>query len=216
MTFEFELTGITPLLMHADDVEAADELEAWRKDQANKNKSKPGDDRSPPWSWTMYLHTDGEHVSMPQELIAAALMKAAANFSKKGQKTFKADTMSAVAILDEHCELHTPRGRVSVATINKLSSLDFSEQAKKVQELGFRLFVKRAKVGQSKHVRVRARFDHWVVRGTIDVDTDEIAAPIFERIFEYAGNKCGLGDWRPSAPKSPGPFGRFKVKLKAA
>ena len=28
----FELTGIMPLLMHADDIDAADTLMAWRKD----------------------------------------------------------------------------------------------------------------------------------------------------------------------------------------
>lgn len=54
----FELTGTTPLLMHADDVDAADALIEWRQKPDNKNISKPGDDRSPPWAWQTYLYRD--------------------------------------------------------------------------------------------------------------------------------------------------------------
>ena len=37
MNVNFELTGLMPLIMHQDDVEAADTLSEWRKDPANKN-----------------------------------------------------------------------------------------------------------------------------------------------------------------------------------
>jgi len=46
MEYKFKLTGATPLLVHADDVEKADLLKAWRKNPENKNLSVPGDDRS--------------------------------------------------------------------------------------------------------------------------------------------------------------------------
>ena len=34
----------------------------------------------------------------------------------------------------------------------------------------------------------------------------------FEQIADIAGHRIGMGDWRPSAPKVPGPFGRFVVE----
>ena len=44
-------------------------------------------------------------------------------------------------------------------------------------EHGFMLYVKGAKIGQSKHVRVRPRFDRWSATGTINViiQHDQIA-----------------------------------------
>jgi len=68
----FELKGITPLLMHRDDVEAADEVKAWRADPKNKNISVPGDDRSPAWTWQIYCYSDGVHLAYPQENIMVA------------------------------------------------------------------------------------------------------------------------------------------------
>ena len=50
-TVRIELTGKMPLIMHADNIEWADEMEAWRTNPANKAKSKAGDDRTPPWRW---------------------------------------------------------------------------------------------------------------------------------------------------------------------
>jgi hypothetical protein len=32
-----------------------------------------------------------------------------------------------------------------------------------------------------------------------------------KEIVEKAGKKAGLGDWRPSAPKKPGPYGTFEL-----
>lgn len=32
-----------------------------------------------------------------------------------------------------------------------------------------------------------------------------------KRIIETAGERAGIGDWRPSAPKKPGPYGTFEV-----
>ena len=57
-TAEFNLKGLTPLLMHADDVEASDLLKDWRKSPGNKNQSVAGDDRSPAWTWQTYWYLD--------------------------------------------------------------------------------------------------------------------------------------------------------------
>src|SRR5688572_24302178 len=104
MQVEFTLKGHMPLLMHADDVEAADTLDVWRKAPENKNLSKPGDDRSPAWTWQTYLYSDGKNIAMPFENIMVAIRQAGTQLILKRQKTFKEITQSGLLIRDEYCE----------------------------------------------------------------------------------------------------------------
>lgn len=213
-TFSFELTGVTPLLFHADDIDGSDLLQAWRKHPDNKGKSVAGDDRSPPWTWFTYLYSDGEHLCMPSANIMTAIRQAAAKIIMKKQTTFKAASQSGLMILDELCEFHGPKGQVRYADLLKFKEEGFATHSERVKALGFRLDCKRAPVGSSKHIRVRARFDDWTVKGTVEVTDDTITPAILTQMFDLAGKYSGLGDWRPSSPKSPGPFGRFSAKLK--
>ena len=218
MKYQFSLIGVNPLLMHRDDVEAADVLDAWRKDPANKVSSKAGDDRSPAWTWSTYLYSDGTHVAMPQDNIMAALRHAGSAVSGGGRTTLKAKSQTALVIPDEFCTFTTGGKQISMGDIAALRGMDFTSQSSKCRELGFRLFLKRAKIGQAKHVRVRPRFDEWRVDGVIEVarygDTDEISFEQLKLLFELAGRTAGLCDWRPSSKQSPGPYGQFRTELK--
>lgn len=209
--FKFTITGITALLLHADLVEEADALKTWQGE--HKSLSVPGDDRSPPWTWQTYLNSDDEFVVFPSDNIMSALRKAGAMVILKGQTTFKSATQSGLLIEEEHCPVIGPKGQVKIADLKKFESEPFAVHAENVKALGFRLFVKRAKVGQNKHVRVRARFDAWNLTGIIQVSDPAITLAKLTEIFNHCGTSVGLGDWRPSAPKSPGPYGRFSVKL---
>jgi len=210
--YKFTLTGQTPLLPHADNVELADDLMAWRKDPQNKNITVAGDDRSPAWTWKTYLYSDEEYISIPTEAIMAAIRKAGASIVLKGQKTFKSITQCGIVLSEPHIPLIVGGNLIAVSDIDEIDGT-FAEQAQAVKSLGFRLFVKRAKIGSSKHVRVRARFDEWSAVGNVMVTAQEITEPILREMFEIAGFYVGLCDWRPSAPKSPGPFGRFTAEL---
>ena len=90
---------------------------------------------------------------------------------------------------------------------------DFEEHAKIAEKLGFTLFVKRARVGTSKHVRVRPRFANWTASGTITVFDDQLKTDVLKNILTHAGFYCGLCDWRPGSPSAPGQFGRFSAEL---
>jgi len=70
---------------------------------------------------------------------------------------------------------------------------------------------KRAKVGQSKHVRVRPVFDDWLLHGRLSVEGSIITLDVLREIFEVLGRR-GLGDWRPSAG-APGPYGRASAEV---
>lgn len=215
MRVGFTLTGETPLLIHADDVEQSDRLKEWRDAPEHKNISVPGDDRSPAWTWQTYLYSDGEHVTCPADNIMAALRNAGAKMTMKRQTTFKSATQSGLVIPTEYCELRIDGKQVPISEIDEIRDQPFKVQCEKVKQHGFKLFVKRAAVGQTKHVRVRPRCEQWSVHGEIHVMVPEITMEVLDRLFEIAGRQSGLMDWRPSSKKSPGPYGMFSAKLKA-
>jgi hypothetical protein len=270
-SFKFKFTGNTAMLMHADDVEAADRLRDWRKDPSNNELSVPGDDRSPPWTWRTYLYAgdiDGQRqVVIPSSNVMAALRYAGSQMTLKGNKTFKKLSQSGIAIMDEFCALKVGLGPAEFAPpidaeycrqagilasegedydavakrhaeemgVNVgdkhpgfglrpilASDIDaipemmkYRDQVTQCRRLGFNLYAKRAPVGKSKHVRCRPRFEVWTVEGTLKVTQEAIDDRILTTMLNIAGEQSGLGDWRPSSPLSPGPFGQFSVELQA-
>lgn len=214
-TYEIELIGHTPALMHADDVLAADALKDWRVSPDNKDLSVAGDDRSPPWTYQTYLYHDGEHLAVPQENLMACLRKAGERIPK-GKSNYKALTQVGLLMMSDFCDLTSNGRQYAISEFLAIKDRPFSEQFAAVRDMGLELKVKRAKVGQAKHVRVRLMLKNWKVRGTLAVTEPAINDKVLEQLFEIAGRYVGLFDWRPSSPKSPGPYGIFKAKLTAA
>lgn len=204
--------------MHADDIMKSDELQAWRKLPKHKGISVPGDDRSPAWTWLTYAYQDGESFAMPSANIMVCLRQAGASMILKKQTTFKAITQSGMFIDTEFCKFETRlEGKwstVSVAPFDAIKDEHFNEHMAAARKAGFSLFAKRAKVGTSKHIRVRPRFDHWRVSGEIELTAPEITPQVADELFGIAGSRVGLGDWRPGC-KTPGNFGLFKATVKA-
>lgn len=211
--FAFTLEGMTAFLMHHDDVAASDRLKSWRSDPKNKGVSVPGDDRSPAWTWQTYLYHDGEYVTIPSSNIMVCLRQAGAQMILKKQKTFKEVSQSGMFIEQEFCEFRCGDRleQVPIATIAAMADKTYDEQAAAAQRLGFRLWAKRAKIGTSKNVRVRPRFERWQVRGSVQVVAPELTLDILRQLFDIAG-RVGLGDWRPGC-KTPGSFGMFRATV---
>lgn len=57
-------------------------------------------------------------------------------------------------------------------------------------------------------VACRPRFDRWLVSFTLDVDEKLFGSSLVRALVDDAGQKIGVGDFRPARK---GPFGRFKV-----
>lgn len=57
-------------------------------------------------------------------------------------------------------------------------------------------------------VLCRPRFDVWSFKVKITIDTREIAEDKIRELFDIAGKRCGLGDYRPSRK---GIYGQFVV-----
>jgi hypothetical protein len=215
-TYGVTLIGETPLLLHQDSIEWREQMDLWIKDPQNKKASKAGDDRFPAHRWIGCCYYDGQHVGIASDNLMTMLREGGAKVptGKKGQ-TFKRQSQSGLVVNEILWPLVTSNGPVPWAPIAAMATdSDFANHKQAVQALGFELFVKGAKIGASKHIRVRPRFDTWSAAGTITVLDETITQGILQQILEQAGMFCGLGDWRPSSPSKPGSWGRFRAEVK--
>lgn len=221
MTFEFELTGRMPLIMHNDNIEGADEVAEWINDPRNAGKSKPGDDRTPPWKWMISLYSIGDQVMIPNDNLMACFKYGASRvrIDPKRPGSYEKLSQSGLLIHDAGIPLLVPDRPLKVRDIDKLRELPFAEQSRRVQALGFRLYTKRVLVEKKRHIRVRPMFEHWRAAGKVTImDTESIKPEALRQIGVAAGNEGGLMDRRPGVkwPKTPGPYGTFDFRIKAA
>lgn len=220
--YEITLEGVTPILMHKDNLSFSEKIKAWQIDPANKEHSKAGDDRSPPWSWLGYLYHNRRVVGIPADNLMTCIREGGAKVKTGGsnsKETYKKHTQFGIIIDTEQWDLHiNGNSTVDVRPLEKLIGvMDFATHIEAAEQAGFELFIRRAKVGASKHVRVRPIFREWVAVGTLTIVDEELSGitrPVLERILTQAGSMCGVCDWRPSSPKSPGSFGKFVPKLR--
>jgi hypothetical protein len=215
-TYKINITGLHPLIMHYDNIEWSERMKKWREDPQNKKVSVAGDDRSPAFTWLGSLYHDGEYVAIPADNLMRCFMEGGAQVpvpGGKNGKTFKAQTQSGMLVAEPFWPIVIDGKPIPVKPLFALEKeKDFDKHVEAVQSAGFQLFVKRAKIGQSKHVRVRPRFERWSASGTLTVWDDQITLSALRDIVKIAGAYKGLGDWRPSG-RTPGPFGRFKAEI---
>lgn len=216
--YDIEIIGNQPLLMHNDNIEWADRMDAWKADKNNRKKSKAGDDRTPAFRWIGYLYKDQEdqRITIPTENIMRSMMEGGAMVPVPGGrsgKTFKAQSQSGIIPVDADWPLLVNGDEVPYEPIKSLLNVEaFSDHMAAVQQLGFKLFVKRARIGQQKHIRVRPMFTLWSSKGTMMVQDDQITDEILRDIILCAGMYKGLCDWRPGS-KTPGTYGTFVANV---
>lgn len=215
-TYQVTLTGETPLLMHYDNIDWSDDVAEWLSNPDNKKQSKAGDDRTPAWMWLGSCYHDGKHLAIPGANMMRALMEGGAMVPTGGKngKTFKAQTQSGMMSREPYWALTLNGKPIPWAPIHALRGQSaFSAHREAVRAMGFDLLVKRAKVGMSKHVRVRPMLpEGWQAAGTLVVWDEQITKAALERIVAFAGQYKGLGDWRPGG-RTPGPYGRFSAQI---
>lgn len=216
-TYKVTLTASSPLLMHYDDVNAADALAAWRTAPANQKYKKTGDDRSPAWTWLSYMYHDGSVIGIPGANLMKCMMEAGALVPVPGGrsgKTFKSQSQSGMQIQEEMWPLLVDGKKIPMSKLAALlTERDFEKHQEVARALGIDLFVKRASIGNTKHVRVRPKFHRWEASGTVVVWDDKISIVVVQDLFSLGGSYKGICDWRPSSKMSPGPFGRFSAKV---
>jgi len=214
------LTGLTPLIMHNDNLAFSEKITAWQKDPANKAYSVAGDDRSPAWTWLGYTYHDGKILGIPSDNLMTMLREGGAKMKKKGQETYKKQTQSGIMIDRQQWDLAVGGKTIEIAPLFEelIGNGTFIEHIEAAEARGFELLVKRAAIKSAKHVRVRPLFRDWVATGTmtiLDPEQSGLTLPVLKTIFAQAGSEVGLCDWRPSSSKSSGSFGKFSTTIKA-
>lgn len=212
--YQITLKGLTPLLMHNDNLSFTEKVMAWRKAPENKEFSVPGDDRTPPWTWIGYLYHDGQNIGVNSDNLMTMLREGGAKLlTGKRQETYKKHTQSGLMIDQQQWDLYTNGSLVPIENIKPLiGNTNFHEHIKTTENFGFELLVKRAKIGRAKNIRVRPMYWNWELRGSLTVIDKEISGitrDVLTTILNQAGAICGLCDWRPSSPNS-GTFGKFE------
>lgn len=208
--YQVTLTGRTDTLVHADNIEWRDQMEAWRNDPENKKLSKPGDDRTPAFTWLGYLYHDNNVVGWHSDCLMTMIRDAATMITVKGQKTFKSQSQSGIMVNEILWPIRVKGKEIPWGPLKALErNMDFEEHKRVVGDLGFELFVKTVVIQGRKNIRVRPRFSNWTVQGTVTVFDEMITAKILQDIFDLAGVYVGLSNWRPRSPRSPGRFGLF-------
>ena len=215
--YRINLTGESPLLMHADDLQWRAKLDRWLSNPENKRLSKAGDDRTPAWKWLGYVYHDAHRLGLPADNLMTMLREGGAKVptGKRGG-TFKRQSQSGLIVDQIMWPIMTAAAmEVPWAPFMALQEeKDYEVHEGTAVEHGFELFAKGVTVARSKHIRVRPRFDVWTSSGTMTVVDETITTEILTLILEMAGTYCGLGDWRPSSPSKPGPWGRFRSDVK--
>jgi hypothetical protein len=202
--YKVKLEGLTPLLMHRNPMlDEEDEV---------LSGGKKGDDRNPPGKWKSYLYVDNGRIVLPEANIRAALEKAGARISIGGKRTLKQAAVAGIMFDDISLPLLVDGKEIAASDIDGVDGL-FAEHVQLARALGFCLDVRPATIGQAKHVRVRPRFDKWSCEGAFEIMFDELTEPRIHELFAIAGRIAGVGDYRPSSPRRPGPFGRFRSEV---
>lgn len=212
--YNIQLNGLTPLLMHQDNIAFSEKVQAWSKDPANKGNSVAGDDRTPAWTWIGYLYHDNKVVGMPGDNLMTMLREGGAKVPKKGKETYKKATQSGIMLDQQQFVLTIDDQEIALDPIKELiGNDDFNAHLEAAEAMGFELLVKRAAIGRSKHIRVRPMFRTWTLHGSLTVLDEELSGlthQMLQTVLTQAGALCGLGDWRPSSGSS-GVFGRFEA-----
>ena len=217
--YHIVLKGLTPMLMHNDNLAFTEKVTAWRKAPENKEFSVSGDDRTPPWTWIGYLYHDGRNIGVNSDNLMTLLREGGAKvLTGKGKETYKKPTQSGIMLDQQQWDLYLDGKMVSIEPVKLLiGDRDFYHHIEVAESLGFELLIKRAKIGRAKHIRVRPMFRDWELRGSLTVIDKEISGitkDLLQIILNQAGAVCGLCDWRPSSPNS-GTFGKFTPTILA-
>lgn len=180
---EITVQGVTPLLMHAfTDSDQLAATSGTRSSSANADRGTAKEQAAA----HLYTSADGETIIIPQPNLFSCIV-AAGKFFKNGKSkitTIKTSLIPACVFFND-TEYPLQHEGWSVDT-----------RAVRIPSTGGRI------------QRHRPIFETWRISFEVDLDTSEISERLFREIIDAAGNKIGLGDFRP---ETKGPFGRFKV-----
>lgn len=178
-----EITGVSPLIVHRFDEKAKAMLLA---DYQGKDKAKTREPKDPEaeYNRTRYIIDDGRD-GFPSVAFKAAMVNAVSHFDK------------LTKVLVKQSLFITGEGPDQLVPI--------------VGDRTMREDITRVGIGKTD-LRYRAMYWPWSATLDIRFIASSISAETVVALVDAAG-MGGVGEWRPSAPKSStGTYGRFVVK----
>ena len=127
------------------------------------------------------------------EAFRGALIKAASGL-RVGKTPAKMILAAGVLFPEEFCPLYSP-----------------DKKAKPITD--YAIYTCRAVVQRQGVLRSRPRIEAWACDVVVEIDLDIVTPDLLLDFFKRAGTHIGVGDQRPGAPMTPGPFGTFTVSL---
>jgi hypothetical protein len=177
------LKGFTPLLMNAVTPEELIKI----RDKIKAPKGAPRPTPAEEAEKKVYKDVKG-NAYIPDKLLWACLVAAGQHVRLDGKRqmsTAKSTVLPTfLTLLDKTMALDTPGWETDV------------QQGRNPN-------------GGELVVLCRPRFDVWRFRVHITIDTNEISEDKIRELFDIAGKRCGLGDFRPNRK---GIYGQFLVE----
>lgn len=114
------------------------------------------------------------------------------------------------AILDSCVALNIPKTKVkrAIRLLGDIVEIKYKKINRRKDT------VRRGGINKTPDIRHRPEFVEWSCQLLIQFDEEQVTPEQVINLVNYAGFTSGIGDWRPSAPKSTGTHGMFKVKSK--
>ena len=185
MRVEVKIEGVTPLLCNAfTDAAAEAATNGTRGSSANADRGTPQEQAAS----KLYLGVDGQPI-IPQPNLMRCLVEGG-RFHKIGKTQV---TTSKSSILYGCMDVDGP-----VIDIEHEQPWRVDQRPVRNPSTGGRLLTN------------RPCFDDWALSFTLLIDESIISPKLVRQIIDDAGQRIGLGDFRPACK---GPFGRFKVTL---
>lgn len=173
---DVEIKGICPLLQNQFNTkeQGAEKSRAKKKNYVPEEEAEKGTYRN-----------EKNEIYEPAEHILGSLIRSAVNFKFEGKKSFKDIVRSAVFINPVEIPLLNDKGK----PFKTWSEIDVRP-----------VVIQRARV-----VKWRPKFNNWAMAFDIQImEEDLLNARTLKEILEFAGQRQGIGDYRPR-------FGRFQV-----
>jgi len=111
------------------------------------------------------------------------------------------------AILNACIPLNIPKTQIkrSIRLLGEIYELRYKKLNKRIDS------PKRSGMNASPDTRYRPEFVDWEVTLTVQYDSNQISPDQIINLINQSGFSSGVGDWRPSSPRSSGTHGMFKV-----
>ena len=111
------------------------------------------------------------------------------------------------AILNACIPLNIPKTQIkrSIRLLGDIYELKYKKLNKRIDS------PRRSGMNASPDTRHRPEFVDWECELIIQYDSSQISPDQIINLINQAGFSSGIGDWRPSSPKSSGTHGMFKV-----